>query len=64
MPEINGEALVIFANIDKAKSLGWKPKVKFREGHENLMKYLKKLYNENVFPKDFMDNINTDNIKI
>jgi hypothetical protein len=22
MPEINGEALVIFANIDKAKSLG------------------------------------------
>lgn len=64
MPEINGEALVIFANIDKAKSLGWEPKVKFREGHENLMKYLQKLYNENVFPKDFMDNINTDNIKI
>lgn len=64
MPEINGEAFEIFADITKAKSLGWQPKITFKEGHENLIKYLKKLYNQNTFPENFMDNVDVNKIKI
>jgi len=64
LPEINGEAFEIFANIDKAKALGWKPTISFEDGHKSLINYLKNLYKENIFPKNFMENINTEKIKI
>jgi UDP-glucose 4-epimerase len=64
MPEINGEAFDIFANIDKAKSLGWKPKTSFLEGHIKLLSHLKKLYDEGTFPEDFMDHLDIDKIKL
>lgn len=64
LPEINGEAFEIYANIDKAKSLGWEPKVSFKEGHEDLIMYLKDLYNKGYFPKDYMDNINLEDVTI
>ena len=64
LPEINGEAFDIYADVEKSNKLGWKPKVSFVEGHTSLMNYLKKLNDEGLFPKDFMDHINTDEIKI
>jgi len=64
MPEINGEAFNIFANIGKARLLGWNPTVSFRTGHEKLLSHLKTLHEEGVFPSDFMDNINVSEIKI
>ena len=64
MPEINGEAFNIFANITKAKQLGWEPRITFIKGHESLIKYLKKLYDEKIFPEDFMDNINISEITL
>lgn len=64
LPEINGEAFEIYANIDKAKALGWEPQVKFDEGHEDLIGYLKDLYENGYFPKDYMDNINIEEVTI
>lgn len=64
LPEINGEAFEIYANIDKAKALGWEPKVSFKEGHEDLILYLKDLYDKGYFPKDYMDNINIEEVTI
>ena len=63
-PEIAGEAFDIKANIEKAEALGWKPRVSFEEGHNSLILYLKKLFEEGIFPDDFMDNIDTDSVKI
>ena len=62
--EINGEAFDIHANIDKALSIGWKPDISFRFGHEKLIFYLKDLFNAGTFPKDFMDNLNIEQLKI
>lgn len=64
LSEINGESFEIYANIDKAKSIGWEPKVSFKEGHEDLILYLKDLYNKCYFPKDYMDNINIEEVII
>jgi nucleoside-diphosphate-sugar epimerase len=64
MPEINGEAFEIFADISKAKILDWEPQVTFEEGHASLIRYLKTLYDQKIFPEDFMDNINISEIKI
>jgi UDP-glucose 4-epimerase len=64
MPEINGEAFNIFANINKAKSLEWEPRVSFINGHKNLLKYLRKLNDEGTFPEDFMDNINISELNL
>lgn len=63
-PEIAGESFEIFANIDKAKSIGWEPKVSFEQGHKDLILYLKKLHEQDIFPKDFMEDINFNEVKI
>ena len=62
--EIAGEAFEIYANIDKAKDLGWSPKIDFHSGHKSLISYLQLLYNNNTFPKDFMDHINIKDISL
>lgn len=64
LPEINGEAWEIYANIDKAKALGWEPTVSFEDGHKDLILYLKDLYDKGYFPKDYMDNINIQEVTI
>ena len=64
MDEINGEAWNIYADITKAKMLGWRPKIDFVNGHTRLLNYLRNLYNEGVFPKDFMDHLDISSVKI
>jgi len=61
--EIVSEAFTIFANIDKAKQVGWQPSITFEEGHTSLIQALKILYKEGIFPTDFMDNINVKKLK-
>jgi len=64
-PEINGEAHTIYANIDKAKSLGWKPMKTMFDAIVDTIKYLEKeIELNNVKPSEFMVNLNTDTIKI
>jgi UDP-glucose 4-epimerase len=64
LPEINGEAFDIRADISKAKSIGWSPKISFKEGHKDLIMYLKDLYNKGYFPKNYMDDININDVTI
>lgn len=65
MPEINGEAHTIFANIDKAKALGWVPEKTIEDAIHDTIDYLKEeIKRGNVNPNGFMENLNTDSVKI
>lgn len=64
MEQINGEAHTIFANIDKAKSLGWEPKMNLFDMHKDLIEYFKILKAKNIIPKNFMDDIDLKSVKI
>tara|TARA_A100001015_G_scaffold320503_1_gene447112 strand:+ start:638 stop:1651 length:1014 start_codon:yes stop_codon:yes gene_type:complete len=65
LPEINGEAHTIFANITKARELGWVPEKTIQDAIYDTIDYLK---NEidigNVNPEGFMADIDTDSVKI
>lgn len=64
-PEINGEAHAIFANIDKAKALGWKPRKTIYDAIIDTIYYLEKeIESGNVDPTKFMVDLNTDSVKI
>jgi nucleoside-diphosphate-sugar epimerase len=63
-PEINGESFEIFANIDKAKAIGWKPKIDFYTGHESLMEYFKELNTKGIVPKNYMEGIDFTKMSI
>lgn len=59
--EINGEAFDIYADINKALSLGWSPKVRLIEGIIDMLSDLEKIEVEN-FMEDVIKNV--DKIKI
>lgn len=62
--EINGEAFEIYANIEKAKALNWEPKMGFYEGHQDVLKYLSKLNDSGIVPKNYMENTDFSSLKI
>jgi len=65
MPEINGEAHTIFANIDKANELGWVPEKTIQDAIYDTIDYLKnEIVLGNVNPEGFMADIDTDSVKI
>ena len=65
MPEINGEAFEIFANIHKALSLGWCPKKSIRTALDDTVAYLEKeIERGSIDPATYMVGLNTDSIKI
>ena len=64
LPEINGEAFEIYADISKAKALGWEPQISFEAGHKDLILYLKSLYVAGKFPKNYMSNLDVNTVKI
>jgi UDP-glucose 4-epimerase len=65
MPEINGEAFEIFADIRKAKHLGWEPKRSIAEALKDTITYLEKEIASGVIdPKTYMSKLDTDSVKI
>ena len=65
MAEINGEAHTIYANINKAMSIGWKPQKTINDAIYDTIDYLKlEIEKGNVDPATFMKDINTKDLKI
>lgn len=65
MPEINGEAFEIRANISKAKALGWIPKKSIYTALEDTIIYLREeIAKGNIDPKTFMNNVKIESVKI
>ena len=65
LPEINGEAHTIFANINKARELGWVPEKTIQDAIYDTIDYLKNEIDVgNVNPEGFMADIDTDSVKI
>jgi len=63
--EINGEAHTIFANIDKAKAIGWEPTKTIEDAIHDTIDYLKEeIKRGNVDPNGFMEDLDTDSVKI
>ena len=64
-PEINGEAHTIFANIDKAKSIGWEPEKTIQDQIKDTVDYLlTEIEKGNVDPDKFMTNLKVQDVKI
>lgn len=65
MPEINGEAFNIFADISKAEAIGWHPEKSIEDAIYDTIDYLKlEIEKGNINPETYMKDICTDNIKI
>ncbi len=65
LPEIAGEADDIFANTIKAREIGWTPEKTVNDAIYDTIDYLKKeIELGNVDPKTFMNDIDTDSVKI
>jgi nucleoside-diphosphate-sugar epimerase len=64
MPEINGEAHTIYANIDKAKSIGWLPKKTIHHMIKDTIDFLVKEMAAGKVSKNFMENIDLASVKI
>jgi len=65
MPEINGEAFEIFADIRKATSLGWTPKKSIATALDDTVAYLEKEIAQGAIdPLTYMVDLNTDSVKI
>lgn len=65
LPEINGEAFEIKANIDKAKSLGWTPKKTLRDCIVDTINYVEEQCVAGyVDPATFMNNLDVNDVKI
>jgi len=64
-PEINGEAHTIFANINKAKSIGWKPEKSIEDQIKDTVDYLLiEIEKGNINPKTFMTDLKVEDVKI
>ena len=64
-PEINGEAHTIFANISKAKSIGWTPMKNIEDQiHDTVDYLLNEIKLGNVDPNEFMKNLDPNKVKI
>lgn len=65
MPEINGEAFDIYADIGKAKTLGWKPNKSIAEALYDTIAYLEhEISIGAIDPHTYMCNIDTESVKI
>jgi UDP-glucose 4-epimerase len=65
MPEINGEAYEIFADIRKALSLAWKPKKSIAVALDDTIAYLEKeIERGSIDPLTYMVDLNIDSVKI
>jgi UDP-glucose 4-epimerase len=65
MPEINGEAFEIKADITKAKAIGWEPKKTLEDALKDTINYLEQqVLERKVDPKTFMTDLNIDKVKI
>jgi UDP-glucose 4-epimerase len=65
LPEINGEAFEIRANISKAKALGWIPKKTIYTALLDTIQYLKaEIEKGNIDPKTFMNDVKITDVKI
>ena len=65
LPEINGEAHTIFADINKAKSIGFKPEKTIEDEIKDTVDYLlTEIEKGNVNPKEFMKDLDTSKVKI
>lgn len=65
MPEINGEAFDIYADVRKANALGWKTTRSIEEALNDTIVYLEcEIKNGAIEPATYMSNINTDSVKI
>jgi len=65
MPEINGEAFDIYADVRKANTLGWSASRSIEEALNDTIVYLEReIENGAIKPDTYMSNINTDSVKI
>jgi nucleoside-diphosphate-sugar epimerase len=65
MPEINGEAFEIRANISKALALGWYPKKSIVQALESTITYLEEqVLARHIDPKTFMADVKIEDVKI
>jgi len=65
MPEINGEAFEIKADIRKALSLGWYPKRSISNAlYDTINFLLTEIAKGNIDPKTFMKDVNIESVKI
>ena len=65
MPEINGEAFDIYADISKAKSLGWEPTHSIEVALDDTVCYLEaEIASGAIVPSTYMTNLNVESVKI
>lgn len=65
MPEINGEAFEIRADIRKASALGWAPSRSIYRALHDTINYLQKQVDAgHIDPTTFMNNVKIDSVKI
>lgn len=65
MPEINGEAFEIFADISNTMALGWAPKKTIKDAIVDTIEYLKMvIVAGEVNPDTYMTNLNIEDVKI
>jgi UDP-glucose 4-epimerase len=65
MPEINGEAFMIYADISKAKSIGWEPNKTIVEAIHDTITFLKKeIEAGNIDTSAYMENIDIEEVTI
>lgn len=64
-PEINGEALNIFACIDKARSIGWEPKKTVQDAIRDTNEFLlQEIAAGKINPSKYMTDLKVDEVKI
>lgn len=64
MDQINGEAHTIFANIEKAKSLGWEPLKTMDDIIDDTIAYINEEIKYGNISSDYMDNLDLSKVKI
>lgn len=65
MPEINGEAFEIFADISKARALGWQPQKTIETQIKDTIDFLQKeIQNGSIDPYKYMVNLKAEDVKI
>ncbi|MCK9574621.1 MAG: GDP-mannose 4,6-dehydratase [Candidatus Pacearchaeota archaeon] len=64
MPEINGEAHTIVANIDKAKAIGWEPQKSVHIMIRDTISFLIEEMKKGKVSKNYMNDIDINSVKI